>query len=103
MTNAEKFEKVFGIDINRIFGWEPQRLDAWLDASADDGWTPCKERPPKKGIPVIVTVKWAEDDVEVCTAKMSDDGYIFSDYGLVDDEKVLAWMPQTDPYEGGAE
>lgn len=62
-------------------------------------WTPCSKRPPEKGIPVIVTVKWAEDDVEVCTAKRSDDGYEFSDYGKQDAEKVLAWMPQTDPYE----
>lgn len=92
MTNAEKFEKAFGFDINRIFGWEPQRLDAWLDASADDGWIPVSERLPEK--PNMYTVTDSKGDVV---------RFVFYDtessrkYWL---RCAKAWMPLPEPYKG---
>ena len=106
MTNAEKFEKVFGIDINRIFGWEPQKLDAWLDASADDGWIPCDERLPRITGDVLVTVHWNDFDHEVridnCDYEVPSvryyDTVLKRSWGC-GNEKVVAWMPLPEPFE----
>ena len=62
-------------------------------------WIPCSERLPEKGVSVLVSVKWYEDDEEVCIAKRFDDGYLIDDYGLSYAEKVQAWMPLPEPYK----
>lgn len=63
-------------------------------------WIPCKERLPEEGDTVLVTVSWFEGNVEICIAKRYGDEYCFSDYGMQDAEKVQAWMPLPEPYEG---
>ena len=62
-------------------------------------WIPCSERLPEEGDTVLVSVRWYEDNDEICIAKRYDDGYWFSGYGIQDAEIVRAWMPLPEPYE----
>lgn len=67
---------------------------------AAERWIPCSERLPEEGVPVLVSVKWDEDNEEACIAKRYDDGYLFDNYGLSYAEIVQAWMPLPEPYKG---
>lgn len=64
-------------------------------------WIPVKERLPENDKPVLVTLKWGEDNYEITTGeywkdgKGEDEGWgSFNDY-------VIAWMPLPDAYREG--
>lgn len=62
-------------------------------------WIPVSERLPESVAPVLVTLKHANDDLEVTTAEYWADGK-GDDFGwgtLAD--KVVAWMPLPEPYK----
>ena len=58
------------------------------------GWIPCKERLPDTPAPVLITIKWADDDLEVTIGEYwsGNDGW-----GLVIDGEVTAWKPLPEP------
>ena len=66
---------------------------------SNSGWIPITEREPDTAEHVLVTVKWADDDLEVCEI----------DYGVIKAEPtpsgeimlkhIIAWQPMPKPYE----
>ena len=57
-------------------------------------WIPCEERLPDTPAPVLITIEWADDDLEVTIGEYwsGNDGW-----GKVIDGKVIAWKPLPEP------
>lgn len=101
MTNADKFEKIFGFDINRLFSWDNNKYYEWADASADGEWIPCKERLTKEDEPFEVLCCDTRGNLMI--------GYPFEDprsdtgYSAENDaefmDNCVAWMIP-EPYKG---
>ena len=53
-------------------------------------WIPCSERLPETSEHVLATLKYSEDDLEVCEVDW------FIDTNLA--QKAVAWMPLPEPY-----
>lgn len=56
-------------------------------------WIPCEERLPETPSPVLITIEWADDDLEVTIGEYWS-GY--DGWGGID-EKVTAWKPLPEP------
>lgn len=87
--NRKLFRKIVDLSIkNRI-----------LELDVDD-WIPISERKPDTADHVLVTIKWAEDDFEVCSL---DYGVLSASRSTWDKDiikHVVAWRPLPEPYEG---
>lgn len=58
-------------------------------------WVPIEEEAPPAAH-VLVTIKWAENDYEVCEMD-------YYNWTKLAKEKVAAWMRMPEPYKGGEE
>ncbi len=76
-----------------------KQLDPIKSIPAENQWVPCSERPPETPDPVLVTLKWAEDDYEVSIDEYWSGVPEHQGWGY-DDEKVVAWRPLPKPFRG---
>lgn len=67
---------------------------------AQPGWIPVTERLPEDDRPVLVTLKWSEDDYEVTTGEYWRDSTVCHGWGNFGDV-VIAWQPLPTPYREG--
>lgn len=95
MTNEEKFEKVFGLDINHLFAWDNKQYYEWADASADGEWIPCSERLPRQGQEVICQCR--ASIIKVLKLDADGDWYQDAEHCYMRGF-VIAWMPLPEPY-----
>ena len=67
-----------------------------LSAKLSAEWIPVEERLPENDKPVLVTVDWDHDDLEVCTAEYWHDGDGWANL----EDYITAWMPLPEPFRG---
>lgn len=60
----------------------------------ENRWIPIKERKPDTADHVLVTLKWDEDDYEVCEFDYAVEAMRYPQYA----RRVIAWMPMPKPY-----
>ena len=91
-TDADILRRLDQVDNKQGYIKELIRADMRID----DRWIPITEQAPPEGNHILVTLKWKEDDYEVCEL----------DYGMDKHEggrlasKVIAWMYMPKPYYG---
>lgn len=75
--------------------WVPEAIKRMIMHTL---WVPVNDRLPENDKPVLVTLKWGEDNYEITTGEYWKDGKgehegwgSFNDY-------VIAWMPLPDAY-----
>lgn len=87
--NRKLFRKIVNLSImNRL-------LEINVDA-----WIPISEREPDTADHVLVTIKWSEDDFEVCSL---DYGVLSASRSTWDKDiikHVIAWRPLPEAYKG---
>ena len=111
MTNAEKFEEVFGTDLKRQYSTK-----TWWDqefvpnkSEIPTGWIPCEKRLPDKLQDVLITFYDADDEYDVAymrktfnaiyKAQGSENEWVSSmGETTYADYEVSAWMP-IEPYK----
>lgn len=71
-----------------------EELSAKLTTSNE--WIPVEERLPENDKPVLVTVDWDHDDLEVCTAEYWHDGDCWGNL----EDYITAWRPLPEPFRG---
>lgn len=72
-------------------------------------WVPITEKEPDQAEHVLVTLKWKDDDYEVCELDYGVTKYCMNNDSDEDVvrwcklmvEHVIAWMPLPEPYKGG--
>lgn len=65
-----------------------------------NAWIPITEREPDTAEHVLVTIKWAEDDFEVCEIDYGVMKYSKTDYMGKMLNHIIAWRPLPEPYKG---
>jgi len=63
-------------------------------------WIPITEREPDTAEHVLVTIKWAEDDFEVCEIDYGVMKHAEGPYAENIIKHVIAWRPLPEPYKG---
>lgn len=102
MTNAKKFEQIFGIYATELWAMSEEEFLAWLNAEAKtEDWIPCSQEPPDTPGEYLVTYHpcyW--DDVEPEIKVGFDSFRGKSSWAKKKYQKVIAWKPKPEPYYG---
>lgn len=102
MTNAKKFEQIFGIYATELWAMPEEDFLKWLNAEAETkDWTPCSEGLPKIADEYLVTYHpcyWGEVRPELKVGFDSFRGK--TTWAKNKYQKVVAWKEKPDPYLG---
>lgn len=102
MTNAKKFEQIFGIYATELWAMSEEEFLAWLNTEAKtEDWIPCSQEPPDTPGEYLVTYHpcyW--DEVETGIKVGFDSFRGKSSWAKKKYQKVIAWKPKPEPYYG---
>ena len=112
MTNADKFKSLFGLYATELWAMPEKDFLKWINSEAincseiPNNWIPCSERLPEDEYVLIskkptkisgdkwnVTIAIRTADPRSRKIQWRDIGF-----GIIQDDKVLAWMPLPEPY-----
>ena len=114
MTNADKFKSLFGLYATELWAMSEKEFLEWLNSEAmncsefPNNWILCSERLPEDEYVLIskkptkisgdkwnVTIAIRTADPRSRKIQWKDIGF-----GIIQDDKVLAWMPLPPVYRG---
>lgn len=72
-----------------------EALEVLAGMPLPERWIPCAERLPENDKPVLVTLKWADDDLEISTGEYWRPGGWGTFEGF-----VIAWRELPEPWKG---
>ena len=107
MTNAEKFKQAFGIYATELWAMLEEDFLKWLNAEAETkDWIPCGERLPEDEYVLISKKptklsgsKWSVGiGIRMADPRSGKIQWRDSGFGVIQDDKVLAWRPLPEPY-----
>ena len=102
MTNAKKFEQIFGIYATELWAMSEEEFLAWLNVEAKtEDWIPCSKEPPDTPGEYLVTYHpcyWDDVKPEIKVGFDSFRGK--SSWAKKKYQKVIAWKPKPEPYYG---
>lgn len=119
MTNAKKFEQIFGIYATELWAMQEEEFLAWLNAEAKtEDWIPCSERLPDDDGEYLITEKYSNAFPPIISlVQFSNDLYKVdwhdfrdkkgkagfyqydSEWGYVEVSGVIAWQKTPKPYK----
>ena len=107
MTNADKFKQAFGIYATELWAMSEEDFLKWLNAEAETrDWIPCSERLPEDEYVLISKKptklsgsKWSVGiGIRMADPRSGKIQWRDSGFGVIQDDKVLAWRPLPEPY-----
>ena len=112
MTNADKFKNTFGLYATELWSMPEKDFLKWLNSEVSNssespnGWISCSKRLPEDEYVLVskkptkisgnkwnVTIAMRTADPRSRKIQWRDIGF-----GVIQDDKVLAWQPLPEPY-----